>query len=230
MICPCACATMQQVGMDIDKIDNVHPFYCIWYHPLWKEAIKSLELSDYKDSPYYYSPHLEPTSNVTVQDPLSNITLDDTMGRANSEIFDKIGNLGNISEAQRIHKMREHFHKLEKITVRSVQSTKYAICSIIEVTNRLGSLSVLSSNSNIHVTAIDKALRRHQKHSLKNASALNYLKRKGNTDLVDKTVIAATSKKRKVNCTVCQDRFKEPPNIYSTHRGNSSRCPHLSFS
>jgi hypothetical protein len=80
------------------------------------------------------------------------------MRRANSEIFDKVGNLGNISEAQRIHKMREQFHKLEKIAIRSVQSTKYAICSIIEVTNQLGSLSVSSSNSNIHVTAIDKAL------------------------------------------------------------------------
>jgi hypothetical protein len=34
MICPCVCATMKQIGMDIDKIDNVHPFYCIWYHPL----------------------------------------------------------------------------------------------------------------------------------------------------------------------------------------------------
>ncbi len=159
----------------------------------WKEAIKSLELSNYKDSPYYYSPHLEPTSNVTVQDPSSNITLDNTIRCANSEIFDKIGNLGNISEAQRIHKMRLQFNKLEKIALRSVQSTKYAICSIIEVTNQLGSLSVSSSNSNIHGTAIDKALRRHQKHLLKNASALNYLKRKGNTDCVDKTVIAATS-------------------------------------
>ncbi len=201
--------------MDIDKIDNVHQFYRIWYHPLWKKAIKYLELSNYKDSPYYYSPHLEPTSNVTAQDPLSNITLDNTMRHANSEIFDKIGNLGNISEAQRIHKMREHFHKLKKIAIRSVKSTKYAICSIIEVTNQLGSLSVWSSNSNIHVTAIDKELRRHQKHLLKNASALNYLKRKGNTDLVDKSVIAVTSKKRKDNYTVFQDRFKEPPHIYS---------------
>ncbi len=33
MICPCACATMQRFGKDIDKIDNVHPFYRIWYHP-----------------------------------------------------------------------------------------------------------------------------------------------------------------------------------------------------
>ncbi len=53
MICPCACAAMQQIGMDIDKIENVHPFYHIWYHPLRKEAIKSLQLSDYKDSPFY---------------------------------------------------------------------------------------------------------------------------------------------------------------------------------
>ena len=83
--------------MDIDNIDNVHPFHRIWYHPLWKEAIESLELSDYKDSPHYSSPHLVSTSNVTVQFPLRNVTLDDTMRRANSEIIDKIGNLGTIS-------------------------------------------------------------------------------------------------------------------------------------
>jgi hypothetical protein len=75
---------MQPIGMDIDKIDYVHHFYCIWYHPLLKEAIKLLELSDYMDSTYYFCLHLEPTSNVPVQDPLSNITLDSTMRRANS--------------------------------------------------------------------------------------------------------------------------------------------------
>jgi hypothetical protein len=64
MICPCACVAMQRIGMDINKIDNVHPFYCIWYHPLWKEATKSLQLSNYKDSPYYSLTNLEPTSNV----------------------------------------------------------------------------------------------------------------------------------------------------------------------
>ena len=39
MICPCACAAMQQIGMDTDKIDNVHPIYHIWHHSLWKEVI-----------------------------------------------------------------------------------------------------------------------------------------------------------------------------------------------
>jgi hypothetical protein len=53
----------------------------------------------------------------------------------NSEIFDKICHLGNISESQHINKMREHFNKLEKIAVKSVQSTKYTICSIIEGRN-----------------------------------------------------------------------------------------------
>ena len=97
MICPCACAAMQRVSMDIDKIENVHPFYRIWYHPLWKEAIKSLYLSDYKDSPISSSVYLEPTSNVPVQDPSCSITAEDTRRRFNSEIFDKIGHLGNIS-------------------------------------------------------------------------------------------------------------------------------------
>jgi hypothetical protein len=84
----------------------------------------------------------------------------------NSEIFDKIGHLGNMSEAQHVHKLREQFNKLEKIAAKSVQSTKYAICGIIEVTNRLGSQSVSTSKSNIQVTAVDKALQRHQKLSI----------------------------------------------------------------
>ena len=121
--------------------------------------------------------------------------------------------------------MREHFHKLEKIAVKSVKSTKYAICSIIELTNRLGSLSVSTTNSNITVSAIDKALHCHRKHSLPNLSALNYLKRKVNTGNKDKTIVAAPSKKK--NCRVCHDHFKEPVEIYSTHRANSSKCPHL---
>ena len=222
MICPCACTAMQRVSWDIDLIENVHPFYRIWYHPFWKEALKSLHLSDYKDSPYYSLTHLEPTAtSVThAQDTLSDITLSDTIRRHNSEIFDQIGNLGNISEAQRIHMLREHFNKLEKIAVRSVKSTKYAICSIIETTNRLGSLSLSSSNSNIQVNAIEKALHRHQKHSLKNGSALNYLKRKATTSSND----APLNNK---NCRVCRDLFKESQDIYSTHRANSSKCPHF---
>ncbi len=72
-------------------------------------------LSDYEDSPYFSLGHLEPTSNVPLQDPSSIIT------------------------AQHVHKLREQFNKLEKIAAKSVQSTKYAICGIIEVTNRLGS-------------------------------------------------------------------------------------------
>jgi len=218
---------MQRFGKYIDKIDNVHPFYRIWYHPLWKEAIKSLQLHDYKDPPYNSLTQLESTSIASAHDPdpLSNIKLEDTMCCLNSEIFDKIGNLGNISEAQCINKMRENFQKLEKIAVKSTRSTKYAICSIIELTNWLGSLSVSGTNSNITVSAIDKALHRHQKHSLTNLSALNYLKRKANTGSEDKTIFAAPSKKK--NCRVCRDHFKEPVEIYSTHRANSSKCPHL---
>jgi hypothetical protein len=120
--------------------------------------------------------------------------------------------------------MRQHFNKLEKIAVKSVQATKYVICSIIEVTNRLGSLSVSSSNSNIQVSAIDRALHRHQKHSLQNLSALKYLKRK-DTCSNNKTVTAASLNKK--NCRVCCDHFKEPLEIYSTHRANSSKCPHF---
>jgi hypothetical protein len=89
----------------------------------------------------------------------------------------------------------------------------------------LGSLSVSTTNSNIPVSAIDKALHRHQKHSLPNLSALNYLKRKVITGSKDKSIVAAPSKNK--NCRVCCDHFKEPVEIYSTHHANSSKCPHL---
>jgi hypothetical protein len=51
------------------------------------------------------------------------------------------------------------------------------------------------------------------------------LKREVNSDSKDKTTIAAPLKKK--NCRVCHDHFKEPVEIYSTHRANSSKCPHL---
>jgi hypothetical protein len=51
------------------------------------------------------------------------------------------------------------------------------------------------------------------------------LKRKVNTCNNDNTVIAAAPLKKK-NCRVCRDHFKEPLEIYSTHRANSLKCPH----
>jgi hypothetical protein len=116
MICPCACAVMQCIGWDIDKIENVHPFYHLRYHPLWKEALKSLQLSVYKDSSFYISPLSNPTSS-NVTDTLICPNTEDTMRRVNFEIFEKIDIYGNISKAQRIAMMRQHFYKLEKIAV-----------------------------------------------------------------------------------------------------------------
>jgi hypothetical protein len=115
---------MHRIGMDIDTIGNMHPIYCIWYHSLWKEAIKALQLLEYyKDSSFYSLPHLEPTSNVPVQDTLSSITMEVRMQHFNSDIFDKIG--GSAYQQG----VRENLYDLKKIAVRSVQSIKYAICA-----------------------------------------------------------------------------------------------------
>jgi hypothetical protein len=102
MICPCACAAMQQIGMDSDMIDNVHPIYHIWHHSLWKEVIKALQWLLYycKDSLFYSLPHLEPTSNVPVQDTLSNITMEDRMQHLILKYLTKL-------EARHMNKMWE---------------------------------------------------------------------------------------------------------------------------
>ena len=62
-------------------------------------------------------------------------------------------------------------------------------------------------------------MKSRQNHSLRNLSALNYLKRKVNTGSKDKTTAATRSNKK--NCRVCRDHFKEPQEIYSSHRENS---------
>jgi hypothetical protein len=125
--------------------------------------------------------------------------------------------------------MMQHFQHLEKIAVKSVHSTKLAITSIIEITNCLGSLPLASAKSNLHATtsAIDKARNRHLKHSLQNASALNCLKRKSESMPDGKVGTSSNtlSKKKQSNCTICRDIFKVPKEIYSTHRGNSLKCP-----
>ncbi len=154
---------------------------------------------------------------------MSNLNDEDVIMRHNSKIFETIGNLGNISEAQRVAKIHEHYNKLEKVAVRSVKSTKYAICSIIELTNRLGSISMTSI---IHVSAIDKARHRHQKHTFKNSSPLNYLKQKVDNESDNIAFRKSEQKKSRTNCRVCRDKFKEPATVYSGHKSNSSKCPH----
>jgi hypothetical protein len=79
---------MQRIGWDIDKIENVHPIYRIWYHPLWNEALKNIQLADYKDSPFYSSPFSNPTISNVLDTLLCPIT-ENTMQHINSEIFSK---------------------------------------------------------------------------------------------------------------------------------------------
>jgi hypothetical protein len=162
-------------------------------------VLKGIRLSDYKDSTFYSPTSLDYTrSNST--NPVSNLNQDDIIIRQNSKIFETIGNLGNISEAQQVAKMREHYNKLGKIAVKSVKSTKHAICSTIELTNRLGSISMTSSNFIIHVSAIDKARHRYQKHTLKNLSPLNYLKQKIDNAFDDNAFGKSAPKKSRSNC------------------------------
>jgi hypothetical protein len=94
MICPCACAAMQRISMDIDNINNVHPYYRLCYHPLWNEALKCIRRSDYNDSPFHSDPplseHTHTTSNSATTT-ASNLNADDVIVRHNTEIFEKIG-------------------------------------------------------------------------------------------------------------------------------------------
>ena len=75
------------------------------------------------------------------------------------------------------------------------------------------------TNFIIKPTAISNALRCQQTGALENNSPLNYSKGNHKTNQVK-------SNKRASNCKVCRDQFKEAKTVYSTHRANSSKCPH----
>ena len=215
-LCPCACAAMQRLNMDIDAIQNHHPFYHLWFHPLWKQALEVCGLDDYDDSPFHNVPKPVEASSE------GSLSIPDIIRRENTRIFDNMKDLGNLNESGRIMKLRQTLLPLEKVAAKSMSRTKVAIASITELTNRLGSVSLTDVNSCAKPTAIFRALGRHSKHMLENKSPLNYSgSKKGNS----KSRVVGRKKKR--GCTRCRDIFDMPESVYTTHRADSKYCPTL---
>ena len=53
IICPCICAAITKAGKheDIDNVHNVHPFWHLRGHPMWRRALDKLGKADYDDFP-----------------------------------------------------------------------------------------------------------------------------------------------------------------------------------
>jgi hypothetical protein len=212
--------------MNIDSIDNVHPYWRIWYHPLWKEALEQSFLPDYDDSPFYTT-ETKPTANTNVTSTgLHHYSTNESNEEAstrrfNAEIFEQLGDFGHLNISKRVSMLREHYNILETYACKTGRGHKYAMAAVIEATNRLKSMKLNENNSIIHCSALDSALTRHGKDSLENQSALKYTKLTNTSNGSGRK----RSTKKSAHCSVCR-RFNMPENISSTHRANSSKCPH----
>jgi hypothetical protein len=163
MICPCGCAVMQRMGMDIDSIQNVHPYWHQWYHPLWGEALQRSFLPDYEDSPNRISP-TEPThyANTTITGLChynNNDSNEESTRHFNGEIFQQVGNLNHLTTATRVSMLRQTWNDVEKIASKTALGHKLAMAALIETSNRLKSMNLTDTNSIIRPNAFSKSLR-----------------------------------------------------------------------
>jgi len=93
IICPCACATLQRLNLDIDDISHVHSCFRIMYHPPWQEALNTCRLPDYDDSPNVLTDnHPMGSGDKTVRNLTgSGQSTNDIIRKVNGDIFDKLG-------------------------------------------------------------------------------------------------------------------------------------------
>jgi len=193
------------------------------YHPLWQEALNLCRLPDYDDSPNVLT-HNHPLGSGAKTVGNSTGSGQSTNGiirKVNGEIFDKLGDFGNMSVAARISKIRQFSAALEKVASKTARGTKVACAALVETTNRLGSIDIYKQNVCIKPSALDKALGRHAKNMLDNKSPLQYQK------LTDYKRQGKSGKLRaRVSCKTCREVFMEPQAVYVGHRSKSSRCPH----
>jgi len=184
------------------------------YHPLWQEALNTCRLPDYDDSPNVLTDnHPIGIGDKTVGNLAgSGQSTNDIIRKVNGEIFDKLGDFGNMSVAARINKIRQFSAALEKVVSKTSRRTKVACAAIVETTNRLGSIDIYKPNVCIKPSALDKALGRHAKNMLDNKSPLQYQK------LMDYKCQGKSGKLRApVSCKTCRDLIKEPRAVYMGH-------------
>ena len=114
--------------------------------------------------------------------------------------------------------IRQYYPVLEKSAARSNQDSKITIASMMELTNRLGSMDVTKPSVCIRPSAIDGALGRHSKTMCLNKSSLVYSKGNSTTESSKNDVSSSKKqKKKKVECRTCRGIFNMDVYVYTGH-------------
>ena len=135
MLCPCACAAAQRQGIDIDLPKFTHPRFWICFHPLYNIALANIAMVDYSDAPWSEFLHVDPAGLMVESTTRNSNSDDDVIARSRSEIYDRLGDMGQLSVAQRIAKVRDVFQPVQKLAGQSAQNTKMKCAYLVELEN-----------------------------------------------------------------------------------------------
>ena len=181
--CPCIirCGAMQP-DFELESVHNVHPFHLIQLHPMWEQALKETNLSDYDDFP-----DLRPSevhlSNTAVLNEDCNIV---TTRRAESstdrrdtlpvQFYNKFRN-GCMAEEQRekVNTLRELANELIAVSVNNGDDEKYKIahCRILQAISECEGNVDLSTGLGAYRSPTQTRRRRTTPEDLVNKSTLN---------------------------------------------------------
>ena len=221
--CPGICKGCQERKIDVHDPKHHHPRNFIGFHPMYPVALARLAMVDYSDAPWSSYFHVAPIGVPVRPETSGNDSSKEgemCIARARTEIFDNLGDFGNLSAAQRISKLQETFQGVQKIAAKTTRDTKVACAYLVELENRLKNQTPYKASVSIRTTAVDSACSRYSTQMLKN-HAKKPKKRKANSDFESEPC----RKRKRMGCKTCRDVFKEKKSIYLGHRSTSTKCP-----
>ena len=168
-----------------------------------------------------------------------NNSVEQDMIEFNSRIFDSIGTLDHLKEAERVMKFKELCASLQNVACQSPLHFKHAAAALIATTNQLSSMQKGNTGA-IRMSAIEKQRGRRSRNVFDNKSSLCPTKKMKSTTTEPINDENNGSSKfpgvvlpsfscngvTRSNCVTCRDKFGERYEVYAGHRSGSSKCPH----
>jgi len=127
-------------------------------------------VADYQDAPWSCHIQVAPASVITTQD---KATEEDAILRARTQIYDGLGNMGDLTVAQRITQAKNAFEPVLKLAGQSSRHCKTAYAFLVELENRLKMNNTNAPLVCVRMTAVDSALSQNA-----NYMGINFANRK----------------------------------------------------
>ena len=135
LLCPCACAACQRVGIDIDDSNHYHPRWWIGYRPLYPAALANLGVTDFENDPWL------PIQNVSTSGINKNSKLPyeesehEIIDQTRTQTYNGLSDMPKVSKAEKITKLKEQCDVCIKLGAESPSNTKLVFEYLVELQN-----------------------------------------------------------------------------------------------